>query len=295
MDYTQILYSVSDHIATITLHRPERMNAFTTVMAAELENAFQCADADDDVRAIVFTGAGRAFCAGADLSMGADAFNYDDAESRHDDAESKAGEDLQRIRDTGGVVSLSMYECRKPIICAINGAAVGIGATMSLAADIRIASEKAKFGFVFARRGIVPEAASSWFLPRIVGMSQALEWMLTGRLFDAAEAKAGNLVKSVLPEEEVLPAALALAHEIADNTSAVSVALIRQMLWRLSAADHPIEAHKIDSRGVYYSGKSADAREGVMSFLEKRPAVFPDKVSADMPAFYPWWKPRHFE
>lgn len=286
MEYTQILYSVTDHVATITLNRPDRMNAFTVTMAYELENAFQRADAEDDVRAIVFTGSGKAFCAGADLSMGADAFNYDDT---------KEGEDLDRIRDTGGVVSLAMYECRKPIICAINGAAVGIGATMSLAADIRLCSEKAKFGFVFARRGIVPEAASSWFLPRIVGMSQALEWMLTGRLFDAAEAKAGNLVKNVLPDAELLPAALALAHEIADNTSAVSVALIRQMLWRLSAADHPVEAHKIDSRGVYYTGKSADAREGVMSFLEKRPAAFPDKVSQNMPGFYPWWKPRKFE
>lgn len=286
MDYTQILYSVTDHVATITLHRPERMNAFTVTMSAELENAFQRADGDDEVRAVIFTGSGKAFCAGADLTMGADAFNYDDT---------KEGEDLDRIRDTGGVVTLAMYECRKPIICAINGAAVGIGATMSLAADIRLCSEKAKFGFVFARRGIVPEAASSWFLPRIVGMSQALEWMLTGRLFDAAEAKAGNLVKTVLPEEELLPAALKLAHEIADNTSAVSVALIRQMLWRLAAADHPVEAHKIDSRGVYYTGKSGDAREGVMSFLEKRPAAFPDKVSAHMPAFYPWWKSRKFE
>lgn len=286
MDYTQILYSVTDHVATITLNRPDKMNAFTVTMAFELENAFQRADADDEVRAVIFTGSGKAFCAGADLSMGADAFNYDDT---------KEGEDLERIRDTGGVVSLAMYECRKPIICAINGAAVGIGATMSLAADIRLCSEKAKFGFVFARRGIVPEAASSWFLPRIVGMSQALEWMLTGRLFDAAEAKAGNLVKNVLPEAELIPAALALAREIADNTSAVSVALIRQMLWRLSAADHPVEAHKIDSRGVYYTGKSADAREGVVSFLEKRPAAFPDKVSQNMPAFYPWWKPRKFE
>lgn len=298
MEYTQILYHVTDHVATVTLNRPERMNAFTTVMAFELENAFQRADADDEVRAIVFTGRGKAFCAGADLALGAEAFNYtdpkvcDDAKACDDAIE---GEKLERIRDTGGVVSLSMYECRKPIICAINGAAVGIGATMSLAADIRLCSEKAKFGFVFARRGIVPEAASSWFLPRIVGMSQALEWMLTGRLFDAAEAKTGNLVKTVLPENELMPAALALAHEIADNTSAVSVALIRQMLWRLSAADHPVEAHKIDSRGVFYTGKSADAREGVMSFLEKRPAVFPDKVSTNMPAFYPWWAPRKFE
>lgn len=286
MTFTQILYSVSDRIATIALHRPERMNAFTVVMAHELVAAFQQADSDDEVRAIIFTGTGKAFCAGADLGLGSDAFNYD---------ESKEGDELTKIRDTGGMVTLAMYDCRKPIICAINGAAVGIGATMSLAADVRICSEKAKFGFVFARRGIVPEAASSWFLPRIVGMSQALEWMMTGRVFDAAEAKAGQLVKSVLPDHEVLPAALALAHEIADNTSAVSVALIRQMLWRLSAADHPIEAHKIDSRGVYSTGKSADAREGVTSFLEKRTAVFPDKVSKDMPSFYPWWKPRNFE
>lgn len=295
MEYTQILYSVTDHVATITLHRPERMNAFTVTMSAELENAFQRADADDEVRAIIFTGSGKAFCAGADLTMGAAAFNYDDTKNDDTKNDNREGEDLERIRDTGGVVTLAMYECRKPIICAINGAAVGIGATMSLAADIRLCSEKAKFGFVFARRGIVPEAASSWFLPRVVGMSQALEWMLTGRLFDAAEAKAGHLVKAVLSDDALMPAALTLAHEIADNTSAVSVALIRHMLWRLSAADHPVAAHNIDSRGVYYTGKSADAREGVMSFLEKRPAVFADKVSVNMPAFYPWWKPRTFE
>ncbi len=286
MSCQEIRIDIDNGVATLSLHRPERMNAFTVTMAHELANAFASLDANDEVRAIIFTGSGKAFCAGADLSQGGDAFNYD---------ETKAGDDIQRMRDTGGMVTLAMYECRKPIIAAINGAAVGIGATMCLAADIRLASERARFGFVFARRGIVPEAASAWFLPRIVGMSQAMEWMLSGRVFDAREALEGRLVKSLHTDEDLLPAAMAIARDIADNTSAVSVALIRQMLWRLSAADHPVEAHKIDSRGVYFTGKSADAREGVQSFLEKRPARFSDKVSTQMPPFYPWWQERHFE
>ena len=286
MSHQEIRIEIDNGVAVLSLHRPDRMNAFTVTMAHELADAFTRLDANDDVRVIIFTGSGKAFCAGADLSQGGDAFNYD---------ETKAGDDIQRMRDTGGMVTLAMYECRKPIIAAINGAAVGIGATMCLAADIRLASDRARFGFVFARRGIVPEAASAWFLPRIVGMSQAMEWMLSGRVFDAREALEGKLVKSLHAEGELLPAAMDIARDIADNTSAVSVALIRQMLWRLSAADHPVEAHKIDSRGVYYTGKSADAREGVQSFLEKRPARFSDKPSAQMPPFYPWWKERHFE
>lgn len=286
MSHQEIRIDIDNGVAVLSLHRPDRMNAFTVTMAHELAEAFTHLDANDDVRVIIFTGSGKAFCAGADLSQGGDAFNYD---------ETKAGDDIQRMRDTGGMVTLAMYECRKPIIAAINGAAVGIGATMCLAADIRLASERARFGFVFARRGIVPEAASAWFLPRIVGMSQAMEWMLSGRVFDAREALEGKLVKSLHAEGELLPAAMEIARDIADNTSAVSVALIRQMLWRLSAADHPVEAHKIDSRGVYYTGKSADAREGVQSFLEKRPARFSDKPSSQMPPFYPWWKERHFE
>lgn len=286
MSHQEIRIEIDNGVAVLSLHRPDRMNAFTVTMAHELADAFTRLDANDDVRVIIFTGSGKAFCAGADLSQGGDAFNYD---------ETKAGDDIQRMRDTGGMVTLAMYECRKPIIAAINGAAVGIGATMCLAADIRLASDRARFGFVFARRGIVPEAASAWFLPRIVGMSQAMEWMLSGRVFDAREALEGKLVKSLHAEGELLPAAMDIARDIADNTSAVSVALIRQMLWRLSAADHPVEAHKIDSRGVYYTGKSADAREGVQSFLEKRPARFSDKPSTQMPPFYPWWKERHFE
>ena len=266
MDYQHIIYDVKDRVLTLTLHRPDRMNAFTTRMAHELVDAFAKASQDDEVRAIVFTGSGKAFCAGADLGAGEDTFNYD---------ESKAGDELERIRDTGGMVTLAMFECTKPIIAAINGAAVGIGITMTLAADIRLTTANAKFGFVFAQRGIVPEAASSWFLPRIVGISQALEWCLSGKIFLAEEAQQGGLVKSVYESPEaLLDAAYTMAHEIADNTSAISVALTRQMLWRMLGADHPMEAHKVDSRGVYYTGKSADAREGVMSFLEKRKAEF---------------------
>lgn len=287
MDYQHIEYSVKDKVLTITLNRPDRMNAFTTTMAHELVDAYQNAGNDDNVRAIVVTGSGKAFCAGADLGAGEDTFNYD---------ESKQGDALERIRDTGGMVTLAMFECTKPIIVAINGAAVGIGITMTLPADIRLATDNAKFGFVFTQRGIVPEAASSWFLPRIVGISQALEWTLNGKLFPAAEAQTGGLVKATYETPEaLLDAAYTMAHEIADNTSAVSVALTRQMMWRMLGADHPMEAHKVDSRGVYYTGKSADAKEGVMSFLEKRPAHYTDKPSSDMPEFYPWWEARKFE
>lgn len=287
MDYQHISYDVKDRVLTLTLNRPDRMNAFTTKMAHELADAYARASQDDKVRTIVLTGAGKAFCAGADLGAGEDTFNYD---------ESKGGNELERIRDTGGMVTLAMFECTKPIIVAINGAAVGIGLTMTLAADIRLTTNKAKFGFVFAQRGIVPEAASSWFLPRIVGISQALEWCMNGKLFLAQEAKDGGLVKDVYETPEaLLDAAYTMAHEIADNTSAVSVALTRQMMWRMLGADHPMEAHKVDSRGVYYTGKSADAKEGVMSFLEKRKAEFKDSPSTDMPAFYPWWDERPFE
>lgn len=286
MNYQHISYDIKDHVLTITLNRPDRMNAFTTRMAHELIDAYGQASRDDDVKAIVLTGAGKAFCAGADLGAGEDTFNYD---------ESKQGDELERIRDTGGMVTLAMFECTKPIIVAINGAAVGIGITMTLAGDIRLTTDKAKFGFVFAQRGIVPEAASSWFLPRIVGISQALEWCLSGKIFPAQEAKDGGLVKAVYDSPEaLLDAAYTLAHDIADNTSAISVVLTRQMLWRMLGADHPMEAHKVDSRGVYYTGKSADAREGVMSFLEKRKAEFQGKPSTDMPAFYPWWETRDF-
>jgi enoyl-CoA hydratase/carnithine racemase len=284
MSYNTIIYDVEDHILTLTLNRPERLNAFNREMLAELIDAFDRADADDEVRAIIITGAGRGFCAGADLEAGGDTFNAD----RRGDRESGL------TPDGGGLVSLRIYELKKPIIAAINGPAVGVGVTMTLPMDIRIAADEARFGLVFARRGIVPEACSSYFLPRVVGISKALEWCYSGKVFPAAEALAGGLVRSLHPKDELLEAARAIAREIATETSAVSVTLIRQMMWRMLGADHPMEAHKIDSRGIYHLGRSADAREGVESFLEKRPAQFPGKVSSDLPSFYPWWEERKF-
>ncbi|MGL5837857.1 MAG: crotonase/enoyl-CoA hydratase family protein [Sphingorhabdus sp.] len=283
-DYTQILYDVADGIATITLHRPEKMNAFTGTMMQEMIAAFDAIDADDAVRAVIVTGHGdRAFCAGADLTPegGGQVFaNRGEVDSLSD----------VRVRDGGGLLTLRIYECKKPVIGAINGAAVGVGVTMQLPMDIRLASEKARFGFVFARRGIVPEAASSWFLPRLVGMQQALEWCYTGRIFDAAEALHGGLVRSVHPADELLAEAQKLAREIADNTAPVSIALTRQMLWRNAAQPHPMEAHKVDSRAIYRRARSGDAHEGIASFLEKRTPAYPDKVSTDMPDFFPWWE-----
>ena len=284
MNFEHINYSASNGIATITLNRPDKLNAFTALMRDELIKAFDHIDRDDDVRAVIMTGAGRAFCAGADLSAGAKTFDY----------EARAQETPDDHRDGGGMVTLRMFECLKPIIGAINGPAVGIGATMTLPMDIRLASSDARFGFVFARRGIGPEAASSWFLPRAVGISQALEWVYSGRVFPADEALAGRLVKAVLAPADLIPAATAIAREIADNTSAVSIALTRQMMWRMLGADHPMEAHKIDSQAIYHTGAGADAREGVTSFLEKRPAKFTLKPSSDMPPFYPWWPERTF-
>ena len=284
MDYSTILYDLEDNVLLITLNRPEILNAFNRDMMAEMIDALNKADADDNVRAIIVTGAGRGFCAGADLSAGGNTFN---AEAR-DDRENGLH------RDGGGRVTLRIFECKKPIIAAINGAAVGIGATMTLPMDIRLCSTKAKFGFVFARRGIVPEACSSYFLPRVVGISQALEWCYSGRVFPGGEALAGGLVRSIHEPDDLLAAAKVIAREIADNTSAVSVTLIRQMMWKMLGADHPMEAHKIDSRGIYFAGKAADAKEGVESFLEKRTAKFPLKVSEDMPEFYPWWVDREF-
>ena len=283
-DYSQITYEVSDGIATITLHRPEKMNAFTRTMMAELIAAFDRTDADDAVRCVIVTGHGdRAFCAGADLTPegGGQVFS---APGKEADLSS------EEVRDGGGRITLRIFNSKKPVIAACNGAAVGIGATMQLAMDIRLASDTARYGFVFARRGIVPEAASSWFLPRLVGIQQALEWCYTGRIFGAQEALDGGLVRSVHPQAELMPAARSLAREIADNTSAVAVAMTRAMLWRNSEQDHPMAAHKIDSRAIYRLSKCADAVEGVQSFLEKRPPAFPGKVSADMPDFYPWWE-----
>ena len=298
MSYEQIQYNVADKIATITLNRPDKLNAFTGTMMNELIDAFGKIDKDDNVRVAIVTGAGRAFCAGADLSAGAKTFDYDARGDRPDRAGVGRGDNINwsdpRIRDGGGLVTLRIFECLKPVIAAVNGPAVGVGITMQLPMDIRIASETARFGFVFARRGIVPEACSSWFLPRIVGISKAMEWCATGRVFDAKEAFDAGLVSKVVKPEELLPTATALAREIADNTSPVSVALTRQMLWRMLGADHPMEGHKVDSRGIYSRGQAADAKEGVMSFLEKRQPNYPNKVSTDMPGYFPWWKPRDY-
>lgn len=283
-------------VRTITLNRPDRLNAFTREMAHDLLGALDRADGDDAVRAVIVAGAGRAFCAGSDLSAGAATFDY---ESAGDGAGPLAAERAApgaafAYRDLGGLVALRLYRMLKPVIGAINGAAVGVGVTMTLPMDMRLASETAKFGFVFTRRGIVPEAASSFFLPRLVGVAQAAEWCMTGRVFDAEEALRGGLVRSVHAPDALMGAAFALAREIADNAAPVSVALTRQMLWRSFAQRHPMEAHHIDSRAVHARGRQNDAAEGVSSFLEKRPARFRDRVSADMPGFYPWFEEPEF-
>ncbi|MGA0601615.1 crotonase/enoyl-CoA hydratase family protein [Caulobacter sp. KR2-114] len=288
--FETILYDVEDGIATITLNRPDKLNAFTPKMMSELIAAFDQTDADDDVRVVIVTGAGRAFCAGADLSAGGATFDYD----RNTTPERSANRVGDVQRDGGGMVTLRIFDSLKPVIAAVNGPAVGIGVTMQLAMDIRMASNTARYGFVFARRGINPEAASSWFLPRLVGIQTALEWCYTGRVFPAQEAHEKGLVRSLHEPDDLLPAARALAREIADNTAPVSVAITRQMIWRMAGADHPMEAHKADSRGIQARGASADAREGVTSFLEKRQPVYPNKVSTDLPNIWPNWKPREF-
>ncbi|MGK2909343.1 MAG: crotonase/enoyl-CoA hydratase family protein [Sphingobium sp.] len=289
MSYNSIKYAVADSIATITLSRPDKLNAFTVEMMDELIDAFDRIDADDEVRAVIVTGEGRAFCAGADLSAGSAAFHAggEDSPVRADGSFDYSKESA---RDGGGRVTLRIFRCLKPVIACINGPAVGIGATMTLPMDIRLASENARIGFVFSRRGIVPEAASSFFLPRVVGISQALQWCFSGRVFPAQEALSGGLVSQVLPAEELLPAATAIAREIVENTAQVSVALIRQMMWRGLGMSHPMEAHQVDSRGILSRGHSADVAEGVSSFLEKRAAVYPDRVSKDMPDYFPWWE-----
>ena len=276
MEFEEIRYEVADGVLLITLDRPDRLNAFTGTMGRELIAAFDRADADDDVRAVIVTGAGRGFCAGADLGAGGQTF---DSSEFRDDGEVP--------RDLGGEVSLRIYASTKPVIAAINGPAVGVGITMTLPMDIRLAGEGARIGFVFTRRGIVPEACSSWFLPRIVGISQAMEWAATGRVFSAEEALAGRLVRSVHPGDELLGAARELAAEIAEHTSPVSVAMARRLMWTMLGAPHPMAAHRADSRGMFSRGQSADAREGVMSFLEKRPANFPDRVSEGLPDLFP--------
>ena len=296
LDYQQIKTEVdADGIFVLTLNRPKVMNAFTGRMMYEVIDAFDKADADDNVRAIIVTGEGeRAFCAGADLSEGDKTFDYAE---REDAGEKKTvvSEDgaidwsSEDIRDSGGRVTLRIFESIKPVIGAINGAAVGIGATMQLPMDIRIASDNARFGFVFARRGIVPEACSSWFLPRLVGISKALQWCYSGEVFNAQEALDGGLVSEIVPQADLLARAKEIALQMTQMSSPVSVAMTRQMLWRMLGADHPMEAHKVDSKAVFGRGRQSDAKEGVVSFLEKRPPEFANKPSRDMPDFYPWW------
>jgi enoyl-CoA hydratase/carnithine racemase len=285
-EFSEIQYDVSESIATITLHRPDKLNAFTGTMMNEMIDAFDLADADDDVRAVIVTGSGRAFCAGADLSARGSTF-------------SRGGSDVQTNagvpRDGGGMLTLRIFDSKKPVIGAINGPAVGVGVTMTLAMDIRLASTNARIGFVFARRGIVPEACSSWFLPRLVGISQALEWTYSGRVFEADEALAGGLVRSLHAPDDLLPAARAIATDIAQNAAPVSVALTRQMMWRNLGAPHPMYAHRADSRGILERGRSADVREGVESFLDKRAAVFPDKVGDGLPELFPDWDEPTFQ
>ena len=285
MSYQEIKYEISDSILTITLNRPKKLNSFTRLMLQELLDALDKADADDAVKAIIFTGEGKSYCAGADLSMGADSFDANKRKDRPDGLN----------RDGGGVLTLRIFECLKPVIGAINGAAVGVGSTMLLPMDIRIASEHAKFGFVFAKRGIVPEACSSWFLPRIVGISKALEWSYGGNLIPSKEALKYNLISEITSNEQLLVRAKKLALELTQQSSATSIALTRQMMWKMLGASHPMEAHKIDSRGVYHLGQSEDAREGVRSFLEKRPAEFIDNVSSNLPPFFPWWEKPEFK
>ena len=284
-DYTQIEYQVEDRVLTITLRRPEKLNAFTAVMLDELLDAFDRSDADDEVRAVIVTGAGRGFCAGADLSAGRSTFDRTGPE----------GSKPALHRDGGGLLTLRIFESRKPVIAAVNGPAVGVGVTMQLPMDIRIASTKARFGFVFARRGLVPEACSSWFLPRVVGINTALEWVFTGRVFEAAEALEAGLVREIVEPDALLPRAREIATEIAENTSAVSIAASRQMLWRMLGADHPMQAHKADSRGIYHLGSGPDAREGVASFLEKRATEFSMSASKDLPDLFPGWHAPEFE
>jgi enoyl-CoA hydratase/carnithine racemase len=289
MDFAEIAYDVADGVATVTLDRPDRLNAGTNRMVRELLAAIDLVDADDDVRALILTGRGRAFCAGADLVAGEAAFDYDKVRAaKGEPTEVDAERRLLRQRDGAGLVTLRLFDCLKPVITAINGPAVGMGLTMTLATDIRVAADNARFGFVFGRRGIVPEGASSWFLPRLVGVSQAAEWLYTGRLFEAAEALAGGLVRSVHPPGELLDAARALAAEMVESAP-VSVALTRRMLWRMLTTDHPMEAHRVDSRAMRELGRLPDAAEGSRSFLEKRPARFTGRVSEGLPDVFPDW------
>jgi enoyl-CoA hydratase/carnithine racemase len=290
-DFEQIITEVADGVLTITLNRPERLNAWTATMGRELIEAFDRADADDEVRAIIVTGAGRGYCAGADLAAGGETFDWRARQS----AGAGPGAPGAIPRDNGGQFTLRIFESTKPVIAAINGPAVGVGATMTLPMDIRLAADDARIGFVFTRRGIVPEACSSWFLPRVVGISRAMEWAATGRVFSAQEAVDAGLVRSLHPRAELLDAAHVLAREIAENTAPVSVALARRMMWTMLGAEHPMLAHRADSRGMFYRGQSADAAEGITSFLEKRPPNFTDRVSDGLPDIMPGWAAPEFQ
>jgi len=285
MVFQELERELEDGICTLVLNRPHKLNAVTGTMIDELIEAFDQADADDAVRVVIVTGAGRAFCAGADLSAGGGTF---------DRAARARGEAAGEHRDGGGRVALRIFDMKKPVIAAINGPAVGFGITMTLPMDIRIASSSARIGFVFSRRGVVPEACSTWFLPRLVGIARAAEWVYTGRVFSAEEARDGGLVSRVVAPDRLLPTARELAGEIAQNTGAISVALARQLMWKMLGADHPMEAHRLDSRSMDWTGRSADAYEGVSAFLAKRPPRFTLRPSADMPPFYPWWPERQF-
>jgi enoyl-CoA hydratase/carnithine racemase len=290
MSFTEIIYEVDGPAAVITLNRPERLNAFTGTMQQEMIAALDMADEDDAVRAVIVTGAGRGFCAGADLGAGGDTFNYDARGSADGDARGSAPAEPELApRDGGGVLTLRIFDNKKPVIGAINGSAVGVGLTMTLPMDVRFVADTAKLGFVFAGRGIAPDGAASWFLPRIVGISQALEWVLTARVFGAQEALEARLVKQVLPAAEVLGAAKALASEIAAGSAPVSAVVSRGLLWRMLGADHPMAAHRADSAAIFELGRKADAKEGVMAFLEKRAADWKLHPSTDMPSSYPWW------
>lgn len=288
--FETITLTLDDGIAILTMNRPDKLNAFNTQMMQDMIAAFDATDADDGVRVVIVTGAGRAFCAGADLSAGAQTFNSDARASA--DREARMREGVHR--DGGGLLTLRIFDSLKPVIAAVNGPAVGVGVTMQLAMDIRLASTAARFGLVFARRGLNPEACSSWFLPRLVGVQTALEWCYSGRIFPAQEALDRGLVRSMHEPDDLLPSARAIAREIADNTAPVSVALTRQLIWRMAGAAHPMEAHRADSRGIQARGKSGDAREGVMSFLEKRPPHYPDRVSTDLPDIWDHWTPPSF-
>lgn len=288
MNYETLRYDVEGRILTLTLNRPERLNAFNGQMCRELIAAFDQADSDDDVKAVIVTGAGKAFCAGADLERGGDTW------SKHAEHLAEEIRTRRSVGDGGGQVARRIFDFNKPVIAAINGPAVGVGITMTLPMDIRLAARDVKLGFVFAARGIVPEACSSWFLPRIVGVSKALEWCYSARVFKSEEALEAGLVRSLHDPDELLPAARALAREFIDNASAVSIAMTRHMMWRMLSAPHPIDAHEVDTAAIAALGRSDDAREGITAFLEKRKANFTDRVSRNMPAFFPWWKDRAF-